>query len=198
MIARVALDVSAALARAECDLYSHLVTRATGRAVRGQLELLLGELAGGRRLAVLDFSRVGVLDFSCADEIVAQLLLRHGAGRVAEAAASVAAAAAAASSWFYCRGLHEAHLEALEPVLAHHELALVVETIDGAVRLAGVASDDERAAWHLVHETGGGACAVLAAHGGRAAGDLAPWLARVAARRLVVDAEGGYWPLRLA
>jgi hypothetical protein len=191
MLAHVALDVRAALSRAECDLYSNLVTRATGRAVRSQLELLLGELAG-RRLAVLDFSRVGVLDFSCADEIVAQLLLRHGAGRVRETPAEQPAC------WFVCRGLHEAHLEALDPVLEHHALALVVETTDGTARIAGVACEHERAAWRLVHETGGGDCTTLAAHAAREADELAPWLAQLAARRLVVDAQGGYWPLRLA
>ncbi|MCU0626768.1 MAG: hypothetical protein MUF21_09850 [Gemmatimonadaceae bacterium] len=189
MLAHVALDVRAALSRAECDLYSNLVTRATGRAVRSQLELILGELAG-RRLAVLDFSRVGVLDFSCADEIVAQLLLRHGAGR------RVPVMHGAPASWFLCRGLHEAHLEALDPVLEHHELALVAETQDGVTHLLGVACDDERAAWSLVHESGGGAADALAAHGARELPALEPWLAVLAQRRLVVDAEGGYWPLR--
>ncbi len=189
MLPRLALDVRAALARAECDLYSNLVTRATGRAVRGQLELVLGELAG-RRLAVLDFSHVGVLDFSCADEIVAQLLLRHGAGRPD--------ADDATACFFACRGLHEAHLEALDPVLEHHALAIVGATADGTTHLLGTACDDQRAAWRLVHESGGGAVDELAARAARSADALAPWLARLAARRLVVDTDRGFWPLRFA
>ncbi|HYW49814.1 MAG TPA: hypothetical protein VE861_04360, partial [Gemmatimonadaceae bacterium] len=98
------LDLRMALARAECDLYSNLVTRATGRAVRSQLEEMLGEMQG-QRLAVLDFTHVGILDFSCADEIVAQLLLRFGAGLPSHAPTP------ATPSYFMFRGLAEAHLE---------------------------------------------------------------------------------------
>ena len=188
MLPSLALDVRAALARAESDRYSNLVTRATGRAVRGQLELVLGELAG-ERLAVLDFSQVGVLDFSCADEIVAQLLLRHGAGR--------ADGAAGAGCYFACRGLHEAHLEALDPVLEHHDLAIVGATTDGTTHLLGTVCDDQRAAWRLVETIGGGDLAALAAHAARPADALAPWLTRLATRRVVVGTSDGYWPLRL-
>ena len=53
--------------------YSDLVTRATGRAVRSSIRQTIAGLEGGT--ALLDFSSVGLVDFSCADEVVAQLLL---------------------------------------------------------------------------------------------------------------------------
>ena len=71
------IDVSTVLRRTVCDLYSNLVTRPTGAAVRTEIE---SQLAGvrGRTLTVIDFSNVNLLDSSCADEIVAKLLLRFG------------------------------------------------------------------------------------------------------------------------
>ena len=53
--------------------YCNLVTRTTGRLVRSSIARALE--ADGAPLALLDFSDVGLVDFSCADEIVAKLLL---------------------------------------------------------------------------------------------------------------------------
>ncbi|MFB6240235.1 MAG: hypothetical protein ABEJ46_01485, partial [Gemmatimonadota bacterium] len=57
----------------ETSLYSYLVTRHTGRAVRMSIE---EQIAGspGPLVAVLDFRNVAVIDFSCADEVVAKLV----------------------------------------------------------------------------------------------------------------------------
>ena len=61
------IDISSVLRQTlACDLYSNLVTRSTGAAVRGQIEQLLSE-AGERALTVIDFSQVSMIDFSCAD-----------------------------------------------------------------------------------------------------------------------------------
>jgi len=70
------IDLSTVLRRTVCDLYSDLVTRPTGAAVRDGIEKQLSEL-GDRSLTVIDFSHVGLLDYSCADEIVAKLLMRY-------------------------------------------------------------------------------------------------------------------------
>ena len=70
------IDLSSVLRRTVCDLYSDLVTRPTGAAVRDGIEKQLSEL-GDRSLTVIDFSHVGLLDYSCADEIVAKLLMRY-------------------------------------------------------------------------------------------------------------------------
>ena len=189
MLTPLPLDLRAALSRAECDLYSNLVTRATGRAVRSELELLLNDMPG-QRLAVLDFSHVGVLDFSCADEIVAQLLLRFGAGLPAHAPASET------PSYFMFRGLAEAHLEALEPVLERHGLALVVECVDGSMQLVGMADPDEQTAWQLVLTSGGGDVQAIAQFGADDTRDLHARLVALARRRLVIQTSAGFHPLK--
>jgi hypothetical protein len=189
MLTPMPLDLRVMLARAECDLYSNLVTRATGRAVRGQLESMLEEMPS-QRLAVLDFSHVGVLDFSCADEIVAQLLLRFGAGLPAHAVASDA------PSYFMFRGLAEAHLEALEPVLERHGLALVAEAADGSMQLVGIVDQHEQSAWQLVLESGGGDVDAIAAFAPVQSPDLLTQLVALARRRLVIQTAAGFHPLR--
>ena len=71
------IDLSSVLRQTvSCELYSNLVTRPTGAAVRAQIEALLAD-ARERSLTVIDFSHVGMIDFSCADEVVAKLLLRY-------------------------------------------------------------------------------------------------------------------------
>ncbi|MES3036166.1 MAG: hypothetical protein V4813_19340 [Gemmatimonadota bacterium] len=189
MLTPIPLELRTAMARAECDLYSNLVTRATGRAVRGQLESMLSEMEG-HRLAVLDFSHVGVLDFSCADEIVAQLLLRFGAGLPAHTASPQP------PSYFMFRGLAESHLEALEPVLERHGLALVAEAADGSMQLVGMVDADEVSAWRLVLASGGGDVTAIASFGDDLSIDLHARLVALARRRLVIQTAAGFHPLR--
>lgn len=129
------IDLSSVLRRSVCELYSNLVTRPTGVAVRTEIELLVSERSGAT-LTVIDFTHVGLLDYSCADEVVAKLLLR------------------ATNGFFVCRGLHEAHVDAIETALARYELALVVETADGARCLLGPLERDERLAWEAVYRLG--------------------------------------------
>ncbi|MBI4421833.1 MAG: hypothetical protein HY560_13500 [Gemmatimonadetes bacterium] len=109
------IDLRAILRRTVSDEYGDLVTRRTGAAVRGGVERALAEL-DQREPAVIDFSAVRCLDLSCADEIVAKLVLQYGSGR------------------FIFRGLSPAQREALESVLEHHGLAVVTD--DGSGRLA--------------------------------------------------------------
>ncbi len=189
MLQLMPLDLRKALARAECDLYSNLVTRATGRAVRSQLETMLRDMPG-QRLAVLDFTHVGVLDFSCADEIVAQLLLRFGAGLPAHAPALPT------PSYFMFRGLAEAHLEALEPVLERHGLALVAEGPDGSMQLIGMVEPDEHSTWQLVVASGGGDVDAIASFAAEARMDLHDRLVALARRRLVIQTAAGFHPLQ--
>ena len=115
------IDVSSVLRQTlSCELYSNLVTRPTGAAVRTQIEALLAD-ARERSLTVIDFSHVGMIDFSCADEVVAKLLLRYVAG-----------GARRREAYFLFRGVTDDHWDAIETVLERHGLALVLETDDGA------------------------------------------------------------------
>jgi hypothetical protein len=150
---------------------------------------MLSEMEG-HRLAVLDFTHVGVLDFSCADEIVAQLLLRSGAGLPAGAAAPTEPA------YFLFRGLQMSHLEALEPVLERHGLALVAESDDGSMQLVGIVDPAEAETWLHVHACGGGDVQTIAAYAGEPADDLHPRLVSLARRRLVLATPAGFHPLR--
>src|SRR4051812_4922242 len=120
------IDVSTVLRQTlSCELYSNLVTRPTGAAVRTQIEALLAD-SRERSLTVIDFSHVGMIDFSCADEVVAKLLLRY-----------VAAERQDREAYFLFRGVTDDHWDAIEAVLERHGLALVLETIDGA-RIVGM------------------------------------------------------------
>lgn len=118
--------------------YCNLVTRPTGAAVRHRIEAALAE--PDCLMAFLDFSQVGLLDFSCADEIVAKLLLRR----------------APLGRWYVVlQGLREEHGEAIDHVLSHHRLAVtVVSTPGGEPGLLGWATPDTRAAFHCVARRG--------------------------------------------
>ena len=131
-VSPVAIDLTRLHRRTLTSFYSNLVTRPTGRAVRMGVESQLADLDAKACLSVLDFSQVHVLDYSCADEIVAKLLLRFvGDDRPADA-------------FFLARGLREHHLEAVEAVLERHNLLLVAEAERGPTRLLGPSSAFER------------------------------------------------------
>ncbi len=110
------IDVQAVLQQSAARPYTDLVTRPTGRVVREEIERAMARVEA--RLAVMDFTRVGCIDYSCADEIVAKLL-RGGAAVL------------------LLRGISEGHREAIEPVLRGHGLAVVWERADGALDALG-------------------------------------------------------------
>ena len=66
----------------------------------------------------MDFTGVGCLDYSCADEIVAKLVRDK-------------------VTVLLLRGLTDAHREAIEPVLAGAGLAVLCERADGALEGLG-------------------------------------------------------------
>jgi hypothetical protein len=139
--------------RSVTSLFSNLVTRPTGRAIRAGVESQIAELhapQASRCLSVLDFSQVRVLDYSCADEIVAKLLLRFaGEERPSEA-------------FFVVLGAQEHHEEAIEAVLERHGLLLVARSEEGEVKLLGAADAAHRAAWGALVRRGRAAPAELA------------------------------------
>lgn len=178
------VDLGSVLRRSVCDLYTNLVTRPTGAAVRAEIEQQLATqpLSDLRLLAIIDFSHVALLDFSCADEVVAKLLLRY------------AAPAAAHDAYFVLRGAQEAHVDAIEAALARYGLALVAEADGpaGHARLLGAVPDEERAVWNAAYRLGttdaGRVAAYLATVGQRPAtiDGIARTLDALSGRRLVV------------
>ncbi|MGI9076223.1 MAG: hypothetical protein ACR2G6_02695 [Gemmatimonadaceae bacterium] len=143
------IDVGTVLRRTVCDLYSDLVTRPTGAAVRTGIEQQLAELAD-RTVTIIDFAHVGLLDFSCADEIVAKLLLRIPAG------------GGTADAYFLFRGVSDSHLEAIEVVLERHGLAAVAQRDDGELMLLGQVDARQRQAWDAMNRLGRGDLADVA------------------------------------
>ncbi len=185
------IDLGSVLRGTVCELYSNLVTRPTGVAVRTEIERAIAE-TGGRTVTVIDFSQVTLLDFSCADEIVAKLMLRS----VEDAARTIEAAAP--EGYFVFRGICDRHLDAIETVLERHGLAIVA-MVDGVVQLVGEVGPDERVAWDRLRALG---AADLEAFAQTLAGDLADGAAataraaelldRLAARRLAMPVDGGW------
>lgn len=154
--------------------YCDLVTRSTGRAVRTSIQQAL--VAGGASLAMLDFSEVGLVDFSCADEIIAKLLLDPPG-----------------ETYLVLQGLREEQLEAIEHVLEHHDLAaLVCDTPAGAARPVGRVSPDLRSAFFTLQAEGPATIAALAARTGWSVERAADTLDGLARLRLVRDDAGCY------
>ena len=143
------IDVGSLVRRSVATLYSHLVTRPTGRAVRLAIETQLAE-AGETSCSLIDLSEVTVLDFSCADEVVAKLLARYlGEDRPQEA-------------FFVFRGVGERHKGPIEAVLERHQLAAVAEG-EGSYELVGTRSGLEADVWSAVEARGWLAHGVLPA-----------------------------------
>jgi hypothetical protein len=165
------------------DLYSNLVTRPTGAAVRTQIEQVLeSDRSSERALAIIDFSRVSMIDFSCADEIIAKLLLRYvrtGAPREA---------------YFVFRGVTEDHWDSIETVLERHGLAIVAER-DGEVELHGVLSEPERLAFDAVKRRGRAASSELAGDLHQPEHDVRNALDALWRRRLIMHFDDAYMPV---
>ncbi len=177
------IDVSSMLRKSVCELYSNLVTRPTGAAVRCEIELELDRI-GDRALTVIDFSHVGLLDFSCADEIVAKLLLQY-----------VSIDAPRREVYFVFRGISESHMEAIEAVLERHKLALVTQHADGKSRLIGIVGLEERRAWEIISQLGAGASADVADVAdaiGLSSDDAERMLDTLWRRRLLIRYDNGY------
>jgi hypothetical protein len=117
--------------------YRHLVTRPTGVAVRHSIEAALSR--SDCLTALLDFSDIELLDFSCAEEIVAKLLL---------------AQASQQPRFVVLRGLRDDQHDAIEQVLTHHGLAVAAMVADGETVLLGFVSGDARAAFTCVCRLG--------------------------------------------
>ncbi len=112
------IDVHAVLQESVSGVYTDLVTRPTGRLVRERIERVMAAVETDVSIARIDFTGVGCIDYSCADEIVAKLLRGRPAVLV-------------------LTGISDGHREAIEPVLAGHRLAVLIERRDGTLDAVG-------------------------------------------------------------
>jgi hypothetical protein len=136
----VAIDVASLVRKTVTSLYSHLVTRPTGRAVRMAIETQLSG-AGVTSLSLIDLSEVTILDFSCADEVVAKLLQRYLGHDTPDA-------------FFVFKGVSEPHRDQIQVVLERQALVAVAETEPGRFELLGAAADAEGRAWSTLEQRG--------------------------------------------
>jgi len=115
----------------------HLVTRTTGRDVRNAIEVKLSAIRSPA-LSVIDFSAIEVMDFSCADEVVARLLARFiCTDRPQEA-------------FFVLKGLLPSHLEPVVEVLERQKILAVTENGPGLLGLLGSFSSEEGKVWEFI------------------------------------------------
>ncbi|HEV2131726.1 MAG TPA: hypothetical protein VGR27_11515 [Longimicrobiaceae bacterium] len=181
-VSPLAIDLTQLCRRTVTSFYSNLVTRPTGRAIRMGVESQIVELGREQRLclSILDFSQVRVMDYSCADEIVAKLLLRFaGEDRPAEA-------------YFLARGLEEHHRDAVEAVLERHYLLLVVEEGAGDYVLLGPADALQRRCWQEVARHGYATAAVVAEEIGVSPDAAVAACTGLVLRRVVVPLADGW------
>ncbi len=173
----VRIDVALLVQRSVASLYSHLVTRPTGRAVRLAIESQLLE-AGDPSVSVIDFSEVTILDYSCADEVVARLIKAYLQDERPR------------DAFFLFRGVQDWHQEPIEVVLERQSLAAVIQPAQGEVQLVGTVTDAEREVWMEVERRGHLPAATASEAFDSEEARMA--LARIVTRRLVFSGpEGG-------
>lgn len=174
------IDVGAILHSSLNGVYADLVTRATGRTVRTRIEEHMATGNPGA-VAVIDFSSVGLLDFSCADEIVATLMRQ------------CCAETPASDHYLLFAGIKDAHLDAIEHVLERHRLALVVRfTHLGTISLVGVVTEIERIVWDTVARLQPVGPGAIAAETGMTEESVASYLVALHRRRLLIREGAAY------
>jgi len=102
---------------------SDLVTRPSGQVVRNRIEKDIAKEKDGAVIA-LDFSKIGIIDYSCADEIVAKLVSRLLGGEYG-------------NKYVTLTGLNENQEENIEVALERKGLAAIAEKRNGEKVLLG-------------------------------------------------------------
>ena len=102
---------------------SNLVTRQSGQAIRERIERDMEREKAGE-VVTLDFSKIGVIDYSCADEIVAKLISRLLGDEYGD-------------RYIVLTGLNENQRENIEVALERKDLAALARMRDGSRVLIG-------------------------------------------------------------
>jgi hypothetical protein len=102
---------------------SDLVTRPSGQVIRTRIEGDIENEKDGEVIA-LDFSKIGIIDYSCADEIVAKLISRLLSGEYGD-------------KYIVLIGLNENQKENIEVALERKDLAIIVQMKNGKKILLG-------------------------------------------------------------
>src|SRR4030065_1612354 len=102
---------------------SDLVTRQSGQAIRSRIERDIENEKDGEVIA-LDFSKIGVIDYSCADEIVAKLISRLLSNEYGD-------------KYILLAGLNDNQKENIEVALERKDLAVIADMKNGKKILLG-------------------------------------------------------------
>ena len=102
---------------------SDLVTRPSGQIIRERIERDIEKKKNGEIIA-LDFSKIGIIDYSCADEIVAKLMSRLLGNEYGD-------------KYIYLTGINENQKENIEVALERKVLAVLAEMRDAKRILLG-------------------------------------------------------------
>jgi hypothetical protein len=102
---------------------NNLVTRPSGEKIRQRIERDMGKEPDGAVVA-LDFVKIGIIDYSCADEIVAKLVSRLLGGEYGD-------------KYLVLTGLNENQKENIEVALERKDLAVMATMKDGGTVVLG-------------------------------------------------------------
>jgi hypothetical protein len=95
-----------------------LVTRPSGQAIRERIERDIEKEPDGS-VVTLDFGKIGVIDYSCADEVIAKLVSRLLSSEYGD-------------KYLLLAGLNENQRENIEVALERKDLAVTAEMRDGS------------------------------------------------------------------
>jgi hypothetical protein len=119
---------------------SDLVTRQSGQVIRRRIERDIENEKDGE-LIVLDFSRIGIIDYSCADEIVAKLVSRLLSNEYGD-------------KYLLLTGLNDNQKENIEVALERKGLAVMAELKNGERILLGELNNYLVETLKLIEENG--------------------------------------------
>jgi hypothetical protein len=100
-----------------------IVTRQSGQVIRSRIEKDIEKEKNGAVIA-LDFSNIGIIDYSCADEVVTKLISRLLSGEYGD-------------KYIILTGLNENQKENIEVALERKELSAIAEMGNGKRILLG-------------------------------------------------------------
>lgn len=179
----------------EANLFSYLVTRPTGRAVRSSIESQVAQ-HDGEVLTVLDFRNVAIIDYSCADEVVAELAFLAVGPPSGPESSGRSGGAGPRRRFVLIRGLEEHHRDPIDFALRRRRLAVAAERADGKPVLLGAVDEPEARLWRLVCEHESIGPKPLAGALGLPEQEARVGLEALYRRRLVLRREGEYVSFR--
>ncbi len=120
---------------------SDLVTRYSGQVIRERIEKDIVKEKDGEVIA-LDFSRIGIIDYSCADEIVAKLISRLMSNEYG-------------NRFIILKGLDETQKENIEVALERKALSCIAILRDGRQIVIGELNNYLRETFDFIKEREG-------------------------------------------